>query len=192
MSGQEKAFVPWAAGEPQSLAERATEFLTANPKASFLGVAPLFAGYRVVRGPTDWIVVASGEDPQIKLDALHAPRRARRALTNLARTKVPVAALYIAHEVPTGAEERLKTGSILDELRTDPAARNTALAMRLDKVGKAMTGALAGVLAATIAAPVLALAAIDGLDPAVIAAVTASGVATEGELAAFFHIVSWV
>lgn len=170
-----------------TLASAVTDFVTAFPRGTYLGTQPLFSGVRVVEAPsTDWIILPSGDDPQVKLNSLHAPRRAKRVLTKLADSKAPVAALYIAHEVPKGATARLKTRTIEDELRTDPAEKNRLLAERLDSVGYTVTGLLA--------APFLALGALAsaGLDPAVFAAVTASGTAPPGELAAFFHVVSWV
>jgi hypothetical protein len=178
---------PATSKNKSALTSAVSQFVTAFPRGTYLGTQPLFSGVRVVEAAsTDWIILPSGDDPLVKLNSLHAPRRAKRVLTKLADSKAPVAALYIAHEVPTGAAARLKTRRVEDELRTDPAEKNRLLAERLESVGHAVTGLLAP--------PFLALGALAnaGLDPAVFAAITASGTAQLGELAAFFLIVSWV
>lgn len=178
---------PATSKKTSALTSAVTDFVAAFQRGTYLGTRPLFSGLRVVEAAsTDWIILPSGDDPQVKLNSLHAPRRPKRVLAKLAASKAPVAALYIAHEVPRGAAARLKTRTVEDELRTDPAENNRLLAERLESVGHAVTGLLA--------APFLALGALANacLDPAVFAAVTASGTAQPGELAAFFHIVSWV
>ena len=181
-------------GKQTSLADTVADFLERFPAATYLGLAPLFTESKVVSGPSsDWILVPSGADPQVKLDMLHAPRRAKLKLRQLATSKAPVAALYVAHEVPVGAKKRLEHHGLEKELQTSPEAKNLALARRLDKVGKAMTTAMtAAASAPLLAAGALASIASAGLDPDVLAAVTASGTAHQGEQAAWFHIVSWI
>ena len=118
-----------------TLADAADEFHRRFPKGQFIGLAPLFGGTTIVpAGASDWIIVPSGEDPQIKLNSLHAPKKAKRALQQLARSNARVAALYVAHEVRPGAEQRLKSISLAEELRTDPRQHNQLLAHRLNKV----------------------------------------------------------
>ncbi len=147
---------------------------------------------------TDWVVVAAEDDPHLAGGLFVVPRPVLDRLGSLDRLDVKLDRLFVAHELPAGTLSR--TGGRLEKNQLESVipkgSPDPALCRTLDTCNRLVGAAAASVVAPFAAlgkgAAAIAQAMEAGLDPALMAVVTASGRATPGELGAWFLIAAWV
>jgi hypothetical protein len=166
----------------------------------FMGVAPVPAGPTCSSGErSDWILLDATIDPHVQTGTLAMPKTARRHLDRVLRSGAEFDRIVIGHEMAAGTIAGLegKPMTAADAARVVGAPTEDRRARQLVEcstaVMKALATGLAGVaLAGTVvaASPLLLLGAFLP-DPVILGAVSESGKAEPGELAAWFHIVDW-
>ncbi|WP_460359294.1 hypothetical protein [Mycobacterium sp. ZZG] len=176
--------------------------------AEFLGFDPLFTQPRLYgEGDAPWVVCPAAHDPMIA-EGLPIPDCQRRQLKAYVDAGMDFPHIYLAHEVakrsahrvgkPVLEHHRALTDSEAKQLIVRPNAPATTrkTAHRLDTAARALgrglraTGtATAVVTAGAVAIPLLMA---DGLDPAVLGAVTLPGAnRTPTAPAAWFLLAHW-
>lgn len=169
-----------------------------------LGVEALYAHPRLYpHDPSPWVLCPAASDPLVRA-RLPIPARQRRQLDQLVSIGMDFPHLCLAHEVhkshtqlPTlrGDEPfRTLTEGQVHKLivRPDAPAATRRTATRLDQAARTTGHAmrLAGIGALSVLAAPLVL--LDGLDPAVLGAVTLPGAGySPGTPAAWFLLAHW-
>jgi hypothetical protein len=171
-------------------------------------VEPLFVEPRLYgEGDAPWVLCPEDRDPMVAA-GLPIPDRQRGRLKALVDSGMDFRHVYLAHEVAKRADHRVGM-PVLDHFRTlsdtevkallirpEAPAATRRTAMRLDRMartlgrGLAVTAtATAGAVGALAAAPLLLA---DGLDPAVLGAVTLPNTKPgPGTPAAWFLLAHW-
>lgn len=171
----------------------------------FLGVEALFDVPRLYgEGASPWVLCPAAADPLVRA-GLPIPAAQRRQLDRIVNAGMDFPHLYLAHEVardrsrltgrPDFAHCRTLTADEARRLIVRPNApastRNTA--KRVDRIARSVgrgIGLTATGAATALVAPLALLA--DGLDPAVLGALTIPGAgATPGTPAAWFLLARW-
>lgn len=147
----------------------------------FLGLEPLFTKPRLYgEGHAPWVLCPASSDPMVAA-GLPIPSRQRRQLTAFVNAGMDFRHVYLAHEIAERSVHRARR-PVLDHFRTlsdleaeqliarpEAPAATRRTARRIDQVARACGRGLATTAAAVAAAPLVLL---DGLDPAVLGAVT--------------------
>lgn len=167
-----------------------------------LGVANVPAEPVLVsfRNDNEWVIFDAAIDPHLQAkEGLAMPRKARSHLKSIHKTGAPFCRLFIAHELAPGSIKKIAPNGKVDLATAETIIKQTS-DPRPQKIAEATTTTLAaigvglaalGAGALVVAAAPLALLAAIPLDPAIIGAVSGSGRGEPGELAVFFHLVSW-
>lgn len=177
-------------------------------RVEHLGVEALHTRPRLYpHQPSPWVLCPAAHDPLVRA-GLPIPARQRRHLDQLVAADMDFPHLYLAHEVPTGhpqlptlrADEPYRTLSDAQAhqliVRPDAPAAARKTATRLDQAARAagrgmrLVGIGAG---AVLAAPLVLLGSLgDGLDPAVLGAITLPDAGhAPGTPAAWFLLAHW-
>jgi hypothetical protein len=169
----------------------------------YLGVEPLRQHAELYTGTAPWVVCPAHLDPLVEA-GLPIPSKQRATLDQLVQAGMNFPHLYFAHEVPKNiampstAPDADGTIALADHdiarmvVRPDSpaAARKTAERLENATLLVARSAAKAGAAAAMIAAAPLLL--LDGLDPAVLGAITRPQDRSQATPpAAFFLLTHW-
>jgi len=187
----------------QTAAKIVTQASNAGVDIEYLGVEPLRGHAELYAGDTPWVVCPARLDPLMHA-GMPIPTKQRATLDQLVHAGMNFPHLYFAHEVPknltlpTGAVDgdgkvKLKDADIARlVVRPDMPAKTRKTTERLETAtrlaarGAARVGAAAAMVAA---APLLLL---DGLDPAVLGAITRPQDRDQpAPPAAFFLLAHW-
>lgn len=141
-------------------------------------------------GPSEWLVLAAEDDPQLRDAKLALPDAVAAHLEALTRSKVSFDRLFVAHELPAGTLDRAAKTKLgpgdLDRIVPPPTPHPRTLATL------AACSRVAELAGAALTLPVKAAgAALAALDPALIGVVTASGHADPAELGVWFLLAAW-
>jgi len=181
--------------KPTVLETRATETLTRGAGLlTMLGVTKIPAGpIGLLTSEAEWVVVAAEDDPHLAASTFVVPGPVLERLKSLNERKVPVDRLFVAHELPAGSLSKAGSKLAKHDLATivPAGAPDPRLTTTLGRCNR-----IVGMAAKTVVAPFAvagagASAIAAGLDPALMAVVTASGRAAPGELAVWFLIAAW-
>ena len=171
-------------------------------------------------GANDWVVFEAHDDPLYAKGQLAAPRWVKRRLRKIAKGPIGFERGYVAHEVPAGSAAIIAPNGRVDIRTAEELIGGPTIHHRVEALAEGIavasyvTAAVAGaVIVAGVAlalaplvlltalpataggavavASVVSVGAVSGLDPAIIGAVSASGQARPGELAAFFRLAHW-
>lgn len=171
----------------------------------YQGIGPLFAQQRLYAGPeSDWVV-----GPANGPNDIWVPAAEREAVRALRAANLPIARVYIGHEIP---KERTAHLQLLDDAPIEltqpeaaalvgpvpePAAsvelanrlgrRSTQIVNAIEQAGKAVGAAT---LTAAASAAAIAGDAVDKLDPIVLGAIPALR-DRPGEPAAWYVLARW-
>ena len=173
----------------------------------FLGVAPLFHEVRHFTGPGyDWVVCPAGADPMLRRGTIGVPRRKLRTMRKLS-DEVAIPAIYIAHEIPTGASRDAivpagRRRAVLSPAEASelvpsppPDAQAVALASGASKTAEVMVAMLTKAARATarVAQAVgdSARSVFAGTDPIILGAITLGSETEAGCPAAWVVIARW-
>lgn len=154
-------------------------------------------GLRISSG--DWVVAPAEDDPHLQSRQFVMPQEVIERLEALESAKVLFDRLYVAHEVPAATLRHSSKGAVtldqkaLGEVIPAPSPHPKTLSTLgvCTRITEATALALLLPLAALAMAPAAAAGAAAVLDPALLGAVTASGRAEPGELAAWFLVAAW-
>ena len=165
---------------------------------TYLGTSPLFSGHRVYCGhDSDWALFNLCDDPLFHdRDGFPVPSSVLQTLRRIENAGVDFDALFVAHEVKSGA---IREGEAprLESLLPPPPGSMTRLSDQLGKVSDALWAVATAPLAlgATLGAAsaiAVAGAGLMTLDPILFGAVVATGRSVApGEMAGWFYLARW-
>jgi hypothetical protein len=145
----------------------------------------------VTDADTDWLVLPEDLDPLYKAGKLAASKEARARVAELLRAGVHFDYLAIAHEIPPGSFQRVRTNAQLQELLAPPTPRSLSVLATITgciidaawSVGTFMSRRKVFVDPLPILSP--------QYDPALFGAVVAHPPARVGAAALFYLIAQW-